>query len=501
MMKWVLLACLASMAGAVSPVAPAPELEGIPLDISKYAIFLSESKAEETTTFTLKQTVITITKHAAAESSSLAVSNKKRLPKLIVKDAAAKGLVCVAAGQVEVTSAGQVVEAGESSASAAAAAAGAAAEEGGKAEELILVGQGDGVVASVSAAASAAAGSGAASSAASGGGAASSAAAGGGGAASSAAGGGGAASSAAAGDGSAASSAAGDGSAASSAAGDGSAASSAAGDGAASSSAAGDGAASSSAAGEGAAASSATGDSTSSSSVGAGGEVDVEVSGGGEAAGYSEGQGVHISGSGEVTHIDERFCTCVPGYLCDEDGYINTSGAGQIDIRTFTKTAKKRAFVSKCTDQETCCKHRDNEQIGWTPSDCGDRSPIPLDRRIVGGEVSKTQGDLGWSTHRNRDTTVGVLAGEVHSIGMFRNEWALGKQSRLLLLGCCCHMCVVHHRPPSIDSLQALSVRLRPVKRSSHDVAVTPPLLHMQLNQMCVTFHAVGSATNTNPQH
>ncbi|XP_043196552.1 phenoloxidase-activating factor 2-like [Amphibalanus amphitrite] len=378
MMRWVLLASLAALASSVSP----PD---IPTDIAKYAIFLANSSAQETTTFTLQHTVIKITKHSAAESSALA---KSRAPRIIVTDAAAKGLVCVGAGRVQLTPAGKVVEAGEVSTGAAASSASAAAggDESHKAEELI-VGQGDGVVASVSSAASASASGGAASASAASGGAAASSAAGGGGAASSAAAGEGSAASSAAGEGSAASSAAGEGSAASSAAGEGSAASSAAGEGSAASSAASEGGAASSASGEGSQAT-ATGDSTSTSAVGTEGGISVDVSGQGEAAAYGGGEGVHLSGSGKITHIDERFCTCVPDYLCDDEGYINTAGAGLIDIRSFSKTKKTRAYASKCKETETCCKHRDNEQIGWFPSGCGDRSPIPLDRRVVGGEAS-----------------------------------------------------------------------------------------------------------------
>ena len=159
MMRWVLLACLAAMACAESP-----PVTTLPEDISKYAIFLSESKAQETTTFTLKQTIITITKHSAAESSARAA--KKKVPKIIVTDAAAKGLVCVAAGQVKVTPGGKVVEAGPlvedkhvegthvEEAHVDEVAHVEDAGEGVKSEEL-LVGQGDGVVASVSSAAAA----------------------------------------------------------------------------------------------------------------------------------------------------------------------------------------------------------------------------------------------------------------------------------------------------------------------------------------------------------
>ncbi|XP_037087318.1 phenoloxidase-activating factor 2-like [Pollicipes pollicipes] len=346
----VVVALLASVAAVH---AESIDPSKLPASLAKpYAIFLASGAATSSTTFTLEHTRITITKNNAAKSSSLAA--RPRGVRFVVTDAAAKGLVCVPKGSLKASGSG----------GAGGAEIIAGAGEAQKAD--ITIGQGKGITATIN--------SGISTSASASGGGAASAASSVGGAASAAASGGGAASAASSGGG-AASAASGDRAASSAASGEG---------GASAASSSGD---SSSASTSGHAEAAAAGGDSSVHASSAEGGLDVSVSGEGAQASASDGDRTITAGGSDRIVIDERFCECVPAYLCDEEGYINTFGSGIIDIRSFTNK-RVRNYLSKCKPDETCCRHRDNEPIGWLPSGCGTRSPVRLDRRIVGGEAS-----------------------------------------------------------------------------------------------------------------
>ena len=126
--------------------------------------------------------------------------------------------------------------------------------------------------------------------------------------------------------------------------------------------------------------------------VGSDGRATLYVSGPHAEAATAGGDGsaVHLSSSGGLSHHGLADCECVPDYLCDEDGLINTSGAGIISVRSFSMGGTAAAVDPHCPRDHVCCRHGDQrEPVLWRPLDCGTRSPVRLDRRVVSGEVSQ----------------------------------------------------------------------------------------------------------------
>ncbi|XP_043229688.1 uncharacterized protein LOC122385456 [Amphibalanus amphitrite] len=134
----------------------------------------------------------------------------------------------------------------------------------------------------------------------------------------------------------------------------------------------------------------------------------------------ADGSAVHLSSTGGLSHYGLAECECVPDYLCDEDGLINTSGVGIISVRSFSAGGTAATVDSRCQPGHVCCRHRDRRQpVSWRPLGCGTRSPIRLDRRVVSGEAARL-GEFPWmvalrlvsssgKTHKNKYLCGGSL--------------------------------------------------------------------------------------------